>query len=366
MNVLVSKQNLSRLLKRCQGIADKRSTLPILANVLLEATDGGLRVSATDTYLGFTGMCGAAVKKTGSVAVDARDLFDRVKAMPDGDVTLSLDGSALTIKANEGSRRFRLHSINGDDYPSILGPQADAAALTFPVATLLELISGSVYAVSTDETRLHLNSLFFEAAAGKIRAVGTDGHRLAVKELESELDFTSMLVPLNGVLELKRILEDTVAASVTLKRSGLQLFCEVDGDRLTLKLTDAAFVPWQQVIPSKHDRTVSLNVASFCGALRAVKVSASDRTGIVRLTVSSGKLRVESESPESGEGFDEFGVDYTGAETSIGVNAQYALDALGCVTGEDAIAELSGELDPIVIRSALDAASLAVVMPARV
>lgn len=366
MNCLVSKQNLSRLLKRCQGIADKRSTLPILANVLLEAADGGLRVSATDTYLGFVGSCGAAVKKPGSVAVDARDLFDRVKAMPDGDITLSIDGSALTVKASEGSRRFRLHTISADDYPSMPEPPTDTKPLTFAVLALLELIGGTSYAISTDETRLHLNSLFFEASAGKVRTVATDGHRLAVKELASDLDFASMLLPLKGVLELKRMLDETKAESVTLKRDGLRLFCEVDGDRLSLRLTDADFVPWQQVVPTKHERSFSLNVASFVDALRAVKISAADRTGIVKLTVSSGKLRVESESPESGEGFDEVAIDYTGTDATIGVNAQYALDALGCVAAEDAVAELSGELDPILIRSANDAVSVGIVMPARV
>jgi DNA polymerase-3 subunit beta len=367
MNVLVSRNKLLRLLVRCAAIADKKGTVPALANVLLETTDGGLRASATDLALGFVGTAGASVKKPGSIAVEARQCLERVKAMPDGDVALTTEGSTLTIKAAEGNRRFRIAGMPGADMPTMPAAPADATELSFGVGDLLALITATSYAISTDETRLHLNSAMFEANAGKLRMVSTNGHRLALRELAYDgPGFESMLLPLKGVLELKRLLDETDAETVTLRQSGYQLFASIGGDVFSLRLCDLEPVPWAQVVPKSHEARVTIGADAISGALRAVRVAASDRTGIVKLSLSAGKLRIETESPESGEGFDEIAVDYDGPERSLGANANYLLEAIGSVAGDEVAFEVSGELDPIAIRAAAEDGGLAIVMPARV
>jgi DNA polymerase-3 subunit beta len=362
MDVLLSKSSLLRLLKRSQNIAGHDKTMPILSHCLIGAADGKLTMSTTDLNLSFVGACGAAVKEPGSIAVDARGLSERVKAMPDGDLTLTTKGTTLTIKPADGKRRFTVHGLDADSFPNIPEPAAESYALELDVATVLDLIHSTAYAISTDETRLHLNSGFLEASDGKLRMVATDGHRLAVKEVDSKLAFPPMLLPLKGVLELKRLLEETDAETVTLKRHGSRLFCEVDGDRFALKLTDSQFVPWQQVVPASTTRTFGVDRAALAEAVRAVAVAASDRTNGIALKLASGGLKIESQSPDGGDGADELAVDYDGAEASVGMNSAYLVDALGPVSLDTVMLGTSDELDPVVIR---DGGYVAVLMPMR-
>lgn len=361
MNVLVSRGKLLRLLSRCSAVADAKSTMPILANVLLSASDGGLRASATDLNLGFTAEVGAAVKKSGAIAVSARGLLERVKVMPDGDVLLTCDGSSLTVKASEGNRRFKVQGFPADEYPDLPEvPKTDA--IEFDVATLLDLITVTSYAISSDETRLHLNSGYIEADGKRLTAAATDGHRLAVKETSSELRFAPLLIPLKAVHELKRMLGEAESETVKVWRDGYRMFCCIDGEEFHLKLSDAQFPPYKQVIPSQTERSFTVNVAALVEAVRSVKVAASDRTGGIALKLGAGKLRIESQSPEGGEGEDEIAVDFDGGEASVGVNSDYLIDALGQLTSETVTIQSSGELDPILIT---DGGYMAVLMPMR-
>jgi DNA polymerase III subunit beta len=379
MHVVVSKKDLVRVLGRCQGVADKKSTMPVLGNVLLEV-DGPaqLRLAATDLYLAVTGKIAARVEQGGSVAVGARDLFERVKLMPEGEIAISTSGAATTIRAIGASRRFTLHGIPGEEFPAL--PQRDAAAseLSLDVDALSRLISGTHFSISTDETRLHLNSALFEWDGESVRMVTTDGHRLSMMEtvVSGKSASSTMLIPLKGVLELKRLCDEALAESgndgapqIKIAQSGPSAFFNLAGYEFSVKLVDAQFPPYQQVIPERSERIVRAPRLAVADAMRAVSVAASDRTGGVKLTVTKHKLRVESESPESGEGFDELTIDYDGPETTIGFNARYFLDVLGAVIDDEVTIGVSGELDPAVIKPATTSGStsyLAVIMPMRI
>lgn len=376
MQVTVSKKDLVRVLARCQGVADKKSTMPVLGNVLLEATPGGLRVAATDLYLAVSGTLEAQVETPGSVAVPARDLFDRVKMMPDGQVSISVtDNARAVVRAVGSARRYTLHGLPGDEFPTLPSPDDDAAVLELKADTLGKLISATHFSISTDETRLHLNSALFEWEDDRVRMVTTDGHRLSKIEIVAEKpkSSVSMLIPLKGVQELRRLCDEALAndaeAVLKMAKSGPNVFFATTGFRFSVKLVEAQFPPYQQVIPETSTRVIRAPRAAVCDALRAVSLAASDRTGGVKLTLSGGNLRFESESPESGEGFDEVSVDYDGDEITVGFNARYFLDAALAIETEELLLAISGELDPAVLRPAGEGNLvdyLAVVMPMRI
>ncbi len=381
MHFVASKKDLLRILNRCQGVADKKSTMPVLSNVLLEAKDGNVQLSATDLYVAVRGWVKADVEQPGSIAVGARDLFERVKMMPEGQVSISTsEASATTIRAVGSARRYTLHGIPGDDFPKLPSPDDSAPSMSLPISTLHELIQRTAFSISTDETRLHLNSALFEWEGEHVRMVTTDGHRLSKMEVHvpGKKATATMLIPNKGIQELKRLCEEaltekaeqgTSGAELTMTQSGPSAYFTLGGFQFSVKLVDAQFPPYQRVIPEQTERAIHASKSSVQDALNAVSVAASDRTGGVKLTITEDKIRFESESPESGVGFDEIAVDYRGAEVTVGFNARYFIDVLKAIDDEEVILGISGELDPAVVRPAHEDASknhVAVIMPMRI
>jgi DNA polymerase-3 subunit beta len=245
--------------------------------------------------------------------------------------------------------------------------------MTLPVDLMSKLIARTHFSISTDETRLHLNSALFEWDGKKVRMVTTDGHRLSKMEATaSQHGALNMLIPLKGVMELKRLCEEARGEGVTeleLCRSGPTAFFRLGALQFGVKLVDAQFPPYDQVIPAGSSNTVRAPRSAVADALRAVSLAASDRTGGVKLSMDRGVMRFASESPESGDGFDEVPVEYSGDPLTVGFNARYFLDVLGAVDGEELLLGISGELDPAVIRPAADRQGteyLAVIMPMRI
>ncbi len=376
MELVAPKKNLLRLLQRCQGVADKKSTMPVLANVLLSGHGSTLQVAATDLYISVNGSIEAEITREGSVAVPARDAFDRVRHMPDGPIQLSVaNNAATTIKAVGSARRYTLHGLPGSDFPNLPAMADDAARIDLSVKILLTLIERTVFSISHDETRAHLNSALFECDGSVVRMVTTDGHRLSKMEATVEgLDAkTTMLVPHKAVTELKKLLDevpesDRERSKVTIAQTGPNAFFSLGGIQFSVKLIDAQFPPYEAVIPAMTDRAVKTPRAPFREALNAVSLAASDRTGGVKLGISENTLRISSESPESGNGFDEVPIDYSGPDISVGFNAKYLLDVLDAIKDDEVTLGLSGELDPAVVRPVTDANEeyIAVVMPMRI
>jgi DNA polymerase-3 subunit beta len=388
MDVTVSKKDLLRLAKRAQAVADKKSAVAVLSNVLLDATGSNneLVVRATDLYLSVTGSTHAEIKRKGSVAVPAKDLFDRVNAMPDGPLLLSSPegGGSMTIKAAGSARRYTLHGV-GAEFPQLPQPQPGANRLTLPAELVKRLIGHTKFSVSPDDTRPNLNSAMFEWDGNRIRMVTTDGHRLSKIEVlapEMVKAPAMMLLPLKAILELERLTDEAIseaketkeAPHVTLIPSEPNAFFEVGGVLFGVKLVEAQFPSYKKVIPEQSSRLARIPLAAFSDALKAMRLSANDRTGGIKLTLTPGTLRITSESPDSGDGLDELPMDYSGTEISIGFNAKYFEDVLAALKddADEVLLGLSGELDPAVLRPAISeeqAKSLdfvAVVMPMRI
>lgn len=377
MHVVVNKKDFLRVLGRCQGVADKKSTMPVLGNVLLETTETGLRLAATDLVLAVSGEVTAEIKRPGAIALGAKDLFDRVRMMPEGELALEVgENSTTTIRALASARRYTIHGVPGVDFPAL--PRAEQGEwLTLETSIMARLLASTHFSISTDETRLHLSSALFEYEDNRVRMVTTDGHRLSKMEIRAPevKGKGSMLIPLKGITELRRLCDESVSDSskepavLKVLPSGPHVYFEIAGFRFSVKLVDAQFPPYEQVIPAQSENAIRAPRGALSDALKAVSLAANDRTGGVKLTLSRQSLRVESESPEAGEGFDEVPIDYEGGELTIGLNAKYFLDVMNAITEDEIILGVSGELDPAVIRPSGDTTDreyLAVVMPMRI
>jgi DNA polymerase III subunit beta len=215
MELTLAKKDLLKLVSRMQGVAERKSTMPILSNVLL-AVEGpsALRIAATDLYLSIAGRMTADVTKGGSVAVSAKDLLERVKMMPDGPIHLATqDNASTTLKAQGSARKYTLRGMPGDDFPPLPAPAEGAPTLALEVEVLSQLIAKTHYSISTDETRAHLNSALFEWDGDIVRMVTTDGHRLAKVEVKvkGRQASATMLIPLKAIQELRRLCDEALA-----------------------------------------------------------------------------------------------------------------------------------------------------------
>lgn len=375
MEFVVNKRDLVRGLNRVQKVADTKSAMPILSNVLLAAeAPGVVRLSATDLLLAVQGTLRADVKRAGSVALSARHVFETVKALPDGEVTIAVEKN-YSAKIKSGKRSFTLTGQPGDDFP-MLPEVGDVALAQIPVDDLAVLIALTSFSMSADLTRPHLAATFVEMAGDTLRMVTTDGHRLSKAErvVEGLKARSKLLVPAKAIHELARLVDEVRSEKVTGTPQTLAMgaasaqgpvFFQRDGFTLSSKLVDASFPSYEQVIPTATDRTVTLGRPALLDALRAISLVAADRTSGVKLAITSGRCVISGENPDIGSGQDELDAALQGPDITIGFNAKYLIDVLSALDSDECVLDLSGELDPGVVRPVGRKDFLGVLMPMR-
>jgi DNA polymerase-3 subunit beta len=385
MELSISKRDFLRGLARTHAVADRKSSMPILSNVLLSADDSGfLRFAATDLYLAVSASAEASIKHPGSVALSARTLFDIVKNLPEGEVKLVVD-KQNAVQLRSGKIKFRIPGMPGEDFPPLPSP-GEGAFAELEVGLLSQLISLTQYSMSSDDTRPHLAGTLFECDGKAVRMVTTDGHRLSKAEMPYDAGTSfSILVPQKGIGELKRLLEDAKSerkpapvdkgdrgklsddrVTVGVATVGGNAFFRGQDVQLSVKLADEQFPPYSKVIPQSHSRRVVASRELLVDSLKRISLVASDKSGGVRLMLEPGKLEIVSENPDVGEGSEELDVDFAGEKVAIGFNARYLLEALAALPDDEVVLELGGELDPGVVKPLTDARFVGVIMPMRI
>ncbi len=366
MEFKIRKEEFLRGLYLAQGIADRKSTLPILANVLLR-TDGKdkLLCAATDLNVSTQVTLEAKVEKEGGLTVAARQLYEIVKGLPDEEVRVRrTEQNWAEIKS--GKVEFKVVGVADRDYPKL---PAIAEAQTFSVesAALRDMIAKTIFSVSLDETRQHLAGVLFESDGATARMVSTDGHRLskAARALPGGPKLASgVLIPRKGIVELRRAIETREAPTAIGVHDG-NFVLKADDVGISVKLIDGQFPPYEQVIPKDNERAFVVSRLAFLDALRRVSLMSSDKTQGVRLGLEKGKLRVESDNPDLGAAREEIDIGYKGTPVQIGFNARYFIDLLAEIETPDVRVELAGELDPAVVRPSDGSDYVCVVMPMR-
>lgn len=373
MQFTVDKSPLLAALAKVQTVVERRNTLPILSNVLLAAEGGELELTATDLEVGLRGVYPAQVKKAGRITLHARKVFDIVREMPEGPITLKLkDGGWVEITG--GKARFTLAGLDAEKFPPLPIPE-DLKAFKLPSAAIAELIDKTGFCASTDEGRVNLNGCLLERAETKgeacLRMVATDGHRLALCDYVPPQDKGGLgfegrvLIPRKGIQEIRKLVEDG-EGEIELGFSDTSCVVNKGSQTLVVRLIDKEFPDYNQVIPDEGTREIEIGAAALRDALRRVSVLSSDKSKAVKFRFEGEALTVSSTNTDMEEGVEEISVNYGGSELVIGFNAKYLLEFLGVVGDDHVTMELNDELAPGIARPMANPHFLYVIMPMRI
>ena len=376
MELIVGKAELQKELQLCQGVVEKRSTIPILSNVLLKAADGRLQIAATDLDVTILSSCAARVTTPGGVTIEAKRLFDIVRSLPDEDVHIALqENNSVQIEA--GTAKFRLLGLPAEDYPTL--PSVNVAdAYTLPLNELKTMVAKVKFAITHEETRFQLNGALLKVQPSKMEMVATDGHRMALinfpqgsaggggKKKGSDL---TILIPRKALDEILR-LETGEDGNVAFGVSENQLFFEAGDRRLMARMIDVNFPNYMEVIARDNDRKVFVDRERLLATIRRISLVANERTRAVRFDFAPGKLTVSSTNPELGDARETVPIDYAGNPFHVGLNAAYVTDFLSAVDTPSVSLDLKDENSQCIGRPASTSEDLPydylyVVMPMR-
>jgi DNA polymerase-3 subunit beta len=374
MKLTITKAELIRGLARIQAIVEKRNSMPILANVLLEAKgegeEGTLELAATDLEVGIRGLHPADVSDPGALTISAKKLFEITRELPDELVHLeSTPNAYLTIRCARAE--FTLAGTAAEEYPT-LPTFTPEKVVPVQAAMLGQMIERTMYSASVDETRYNLNGVYLEVLedSGKLRMVATDGHRLASVDRmvgeDAKALASGVIIPRKGLAELKRLVDEDDADEIDLAFEGNNGLARRGNVTLVMRLIEGEFPNYEQVIPKSLEHQLVLAADPLLHALRRVSLLSSERSRAVTLEFGEGKLVITSSNPDLGDAREELDIDYAGETLSIGFNSKYLMDALAVSGAKEVRFGLQDDLSPAQLVPTDDEDTLAVVMPMRI
>jgi DNA polymerase III subunit beta len=355
MELVVRKTDLLRELQLFQGIVERKNTIPILANVLLEAAGEEVKFLATDLEVGLRSKCAASVAKGGSLTLPAKKLFEIVKALPETDVRIEEDKGGVKVAAD----RFdsRMQTLPREDFPTL--PDANGkVVVTLARDVVKQMISKTQFAITGEDTRYFLNGALFVLRPDSMSLVSTDGHRLALvtvprdkadKGKKGSGDAEDrVILPRKTLLELGRLLSEG-DGDIQFERGENHLFFDVGGRLLISRMIDGQFPAFERVIPKSNDKKVEFDRDRLTSAVRRVALLSNERSRAVKFQIDKGKVEIASSSPEFGEAKEVLIVDYSAAPVTICFNAQYVIDFLGAVETDGVALEFKDEMSQAVM-----------------
>jgi DNA polymerase-3 subunit beta len=375
MKATIERAKLLRCLSHVQSVVERRNTIPILSNVLIEASSDGLvRVMATDLDLQVVESLEAvSVEGAGAITVSAHLLFDIARKLPDGSqVSLETADNRMAVKA--GRSRFQLPTLPRDDFPMIVEGDLPTS-FEIPAKTLAELIDRTRFAISTEETRYYLNGIFLHVTDEDqpvLKAAATDGHRLARFTLprpEGAAGMPDVIVPRKAVGELRKLLEEALDSNVLIDLSASKIRFTLGGEGgmvLTSKLIDGTFPDYSRVIPTGNDKLLRVDPKSFYEGVDRVATIATERTRAVKMGLEPDRVTLSVTSPDNGTASEEVPAQYSSEGFEIGFNANYLKDILGQIDGDTVELHLADAGAPTLIRQDSNSPALYVLMPMRV
>ncbi|WP_108787501.1 DNA polymerase III subunit beta [Erythrobacter sp. Alg231-14] len=375
MKATIERATLLRCLSHVQSVVERRNTIPILSNVLIDASDGGsVKVMATDLDLQVVEtMSAASVETPGAITVSAHLLFDIARKLPDGSqVSLETAENRMEIKA--GRSRFKLPTLPRDDFPVIVEGDLPTS-FELPARTLAQMIDATRFAISTEETRYYLNGIFLHVTDEDepvLKAAATDGHRLARFTLDRPDGAEGMpdvIVPRKAVAELRKLLEEAMDGSVQVDLSASKVRFTLSGEGgmvLTSKLIDGTFPDYSRVIPTGNDKILKVDPKVFFQGVDRVATIATEKTRAVKMGLDNDRVTLSVTSPDNGNAAEELAASYSSEGFEIGFNANYLKDILGQFDSAEIELHLADAGAPTLIREDDGSAALYVLMPMRV
>ena len=372
MRVTIERAALLKALNHVQSVVERRNTIPILSNVLVQASAGAIKLTATDLDVEVVESVPADVAQDGATTVPAHMMYDIVRKLPDGsqlEIEQGPDEGRLAIFT--GRSRFSLQALPPEDFPDLASGDL-SHQFSMPAERLKMLIDRTRFAISTEETRYYLNGIYLHDIKSDddtmLRAVATDGHRLAQAQLscpEGAGGMPGIIVPRKTVLELIKLLED-VEEEVEVGLSVSKIRFSFSSLVLTSKLIDGTFPDYERVIPQNNDKRMDVDTKLFAQAVDRVSTISSEKGRAVKLNISSERMVLSVNNPDSGSAEEEIPVSYDGDPLDIGFNSRYLLDIASQFKNDEATFVLADSGSPTIIRDADDNSTLYVLMPMRV
>ncbi len=372
MKLSIERGVLLKAVAQAQSVVERRNTIPILANVLIEAEGSDVHFRATDLDIEVLDRAPAQVERAGATTVSAVMLHEIVRKLPDGAlVTLADDGTSGRLTVEAGRSHFNLATLPKEDFP-VMASSEYSSNFSAPAPMLRRLFDKSKFAISTEETRYYLNGVYMhvaEADGGKVlRCVATDGHRLARIDAdlpEGAADMPGVIVPRKTVGELRKLL-DNDEAQIAVSVSETKVRFATPEITLTSKVIDGTFPDYTRVIPTGNTRRLEVDAAEFAQAVDRVATVSSERSRAVKLSLETDKLTLSVNAPDSGAAEEELAVAYGDERLDIGFNAKYLLEIASQVDRENAVFMFNSAGDPTLMREGNDTSAIYVVMPMRV
>jgi DNA polymerase-3 subunit beta len=355
MQFSVSKNALLKELNLLQGIVEKKSTIPILSNVLIEtASDSSISLVATDLDVSLQTECVAESATKGSIVLQARKLFDIVRNLPEAEINFTKEENDW-VKIICASSQFRIVGQAKEHFPST--PKTEKTGLMIPSKIINGLINRTIFAITQEESRYALNGALLSYGDGKLQMVATDGHRLALASADVEAgkhkENVKVIIPKKALTELAKLTagaEDEVEFSMDENH----LYFEIQNRHLTSRMLAGQFPNYELVLPKSNDKTITLNADKITQAIRRAALMADERSHGVKVDLAAAKLGISSQSADVGEAKETIPLDYTGESVSIGFNAAYLLEFLNVVSTDDVLLELKDEQSPALLRPSGD------------
>lgn len=365
MKFKINKKDFLKILQRIQGIVEKRNSMPILSNILIDAKKDMVYVVSTDLEIFIKDSCGADVEKEGSITVNARKFFEIIKELPDDLITISL-GEADKVTVKGGRAKFKIPGLDAKEFPAFPSCEEDKLTKIKP-DNLKNMIDKTLFATSTDEVRYNINGVLFEKQDSKIRMVATDGHRLALIEGEAEEiegHNKGVILPRKGITEIRKLLEDKDDA-VMIGFTNKNITVKKGSAIMNIRLIEGEFPDYNQVIPKDTNKEIIINREELLASLKRVSILSAEKIKGVKFTVSKGRLNLSSSTPENGDATEEIDIDYDGEGIEIAFNARYFMDVLEMLDEEKVRFGLKEQLNPGVLKIPETEAFTYVIMPMR-
>ncbi len=372
MKLSIERAVLLRALAHVQSVVERRNTIPILSNVRLEAKDGQLHLAATDMDLEVVEAVSADLQVAGSTTAPAHVLYDICRKLPEGsEVALDATGDAGRLSIACGRIHFRLPCLPPEDFPVMSGGDF-SHKFALPASELRRMIDKTRFAISTEETRYYLNGIYLHGADAEsgpmLRAVATDGHRLAridSEQPDGAAGMPGIIVPRKAVGELRKLV-DEIDGAVEIELSDTKIRFAFDTVVLTSKLIDGTFPDYERVIPSNNDKTLEADAGSFVQAVDRMAAVSTDKSRSIKLAIDKDRLVLSANSPDSASGEEELTVEYGGPSLEIGFNSRYVLEMAQNFEGERMRFQMSDAVSPTIVNDSSDDRTLYVLMPMRV
>lgn len=374
MKIKITRDELLTGLQRVQGIVEKRNTMPILSNILLETKQDGIELVATDLEIGVRGHYKADVQQAGSVSLSARKLYELLKEVAAGEITITTQENNW-VQIQAGRSQFKIVGIAASEFPALPTIEREGR-VAIPGSGLASLIRKTLFAVGDNDARYILNGLLITLHSSDkkvtMKLVGTDGHRLAVAESDvTQSAGTDLpkeikaIIPRKAAQEIRRLLEEEEGEPLLGFTKNLVTF-QKSGLFLTSRVMEGTYPNYQQVIPKESAKKVAIERAALESALRRVAVLSKDKTNAVKVILQNGSITLHTSSPDVGEATEDLPAQYRGESLTTGFNARYLLDALAVMDGDTVNLEISSPLSPCVLKSEGDPGFLCVVMPMKI